>query len=109
MHDEGVEHLDLNLGNLLLRRGDVPQAFVVDLDRARLHDRPLEFALRQRGLRRLERSYVKLCGDGPGSVEHRDWIYTRYGTNDPAMTSRLQRGRRVGRAWIALHRLGWKR
>ena len=53
MHDAGIEHPDLNLGNLLLRGGPAgPESFVVDLDRVRLHDGPLAFARRQTALRR---------------------------------------------------------
>jgi 3-deoxy-D-manno-octulosonic acid kinase len=67
MHDAGIEHRDLNLGNLLVRpAGEGWEAFVIDLDRAVLHDGPLPPGLRQSALRRLERSYAKRFRDrGP--------------------------------------------
>jgi len=109
MHERGIEHRDLNLGNLLVGDGPGPPAFVIDLDGARLHDGPLSFRARLRGLRRLERSYVKCCYPGVASEELRSSIYTEYAGGDVELGRRLDRGRRCGRAWIGLHRLGWRR
>jgi 3-deoxy-D-manno-octulosonic acid kinase len=109
MHDRGVEHRDLNLGNLLIRADREPAAYVVDLDRGRLRAGPLEFRRRQRALRRLERSYVKCCHPGPACEDVRRTIYTAYAGGDRDLARRLERGRRAGRAWIGLHRLGWRR
>jgi len=109
MHDRGLEHRDLNLGNILIRRKRAPEAFVIDLDRARLHVGPLGFRPRQRALRRLERSYVKSCGAGPVSEDVRSSIYTLYAADDRGLAARLARGRPAGRVWISLHRLGWRR
>ena len=109
MHDRGLAHRDLNLGNLLIRRGTAPQAFVIDLDRARLHVGPLGFHPRQRALRRLERSYVKSCVAGSVSEDVRNSIYTLYAADDRGLAARLEQGRYAGRAWISLHRLGWRR
>lgn len=108
MHDRGVEHRDLNLGNLLIRGDGESAAFVVDLDRGRLHGGPLGFGLRQRALRRLERSYVKACHPGPASDGIRQAFYAQYAAADREMARRLERGRRLGRVWIGLHRLGWR-
>ncbi len=109
MHDRGLEHRDLNLGNLLIRRSAAPQAFVIDLDRARLHVGPLGFHPRQRALRRLERSYVKSGGAGSVSEDVRSSIYTLYAADDRGLAARLEQGRDAGRVWISLHRLGWRR
>ncbi len=109
MHDRGLEHRDLNLGNLMIRRRAVPQAFVIDLDRARLHAGPLGFHPRQRALRRLERSYVKSCDAGADSESVRSSIYRLYAASDRELAARLGKGRQVGRVWISLHRLGWRR
>jgi hypothetical protein len=112
MHDRGVLHPDLNLGNILLRPrpGGAPEAFVIDFDRASFHAGPLPFSARQAGVRRLERSCAKLTGApgplGPGSE---DLWYTIYAGDDAGMAQRLARGRRLGRLAIAVHRLGWKR
>ena len=34
--------------------------------------------------------------------------YDLYAGSDSALRQRLERGRRVGRLWIRLHRLGWR-
>ena len=63
MHDAGIEHTDLNVGNILLRTSATgePEAFVIDLDNARLHPSALTLETRQQAVRRLERSYLKWC------------------------------------------------
>ncbi len=107
MHDAGVDHRDLNLGNLLLRTapGGVPEAFVIDLDRAKLYPAPLGFRRRQRALRRLARSHVKRIGP---DVDSDVWLRL-YAADDPILTDRLERGRAAGRLWLFLHSLGWRR
>lgn len=110
MHDAGLEHRDLNLGNLLAREGGEAEAepFVIDLDRARLHGGPLPFRLRQRALRRLERSQAKLFFESarPGPLPPAPW-YELYAAEDRRLAERLARGRAVGRLLLGLHRLGW--
>ena len=112
MHDAGLHHRDLNLGNLLLRRSASGEweAFVVDLDRAALRPGSLPFGARLRALRRLERSYVKHFGrQGPlGADGGRVW-YGLYAGDDETLARRLEACRRVGKVWLAIHRLGWKR
>lgn len=105
MHDLGVEHRDLNVGNLLLRGG---RAFVIDLDAARLHDGALGFAARQRALRRIERSWVKQRR-ATGADPVPDWIYETYAAADRELGRRLHRGRRGGRLRLQLHQLGRRR
>ena len=110
MHDAGVEHRDLNLGNLLWR--DAPsgaEAWVLDLDRARLHPGGLSVTLRARGLRRLERSHAKLCHtlERDGAGDRRDWP-ALYAGDDAALAHRLAAGA-WSRAALRLHRLGWRR
>jgi hypothetical protein len=109
MHDRGIEHPDLNVGNLLLapRASGGLEAWVIDLDRARVHPGPLAFARRQRALRRLERSFVKSRLPEPAEAEIRNGFYRRYAEGDAALAHRLERGRFTGRALIALHRLAW--
>jgi hypothetical protein len=96
MHDLGLEHRDLNLGNLLLRRGSEPRSFVIDLDSARLHGGSLGFNLRQRALRRLERSHAKSGLDASRANDY----YDLYAADDTALAIRLARGRRAGRFWL---------
>jgi tRNA A-37 threonylcarbamoyl transferase component Bud32 len=60
MHDRGLHHRDLNVGNILLSRArGTVDVHVIDLDRARLRDRVARRA-RRRALRRLARSLAKL-------------------------------------------------
>jgi tRNA A-37 threonylcarbamoyl transferase component Bud32 len=112
MHDRGVVHPDLNLGNVMLRRDAAgqPDVAFVDFDRARFSNGPASFAVRQAAIRRLERSCAKLTGQpgalGPGSEGL--W-YTLYAGDDRALAAHLGRGRRIGRLGLALHQLGWRR
>jgi len=64
-HDAGLDHPDLNLGNLLVRpreNGAGWDIFLVDLDRARWLGVPLAAHRRARAHARLERSLRKICG-----------------------------------------------
>ena len=73
IHDAGLLHPDLHLGNVLvlpLAHG-VDVAFV-DLDRARLSERPLGAAARRRGLARLRRSARKI--DPAGRLVPEAWL-----------------------------------
>jgi len=110
MHEAGLEHRDLNLGNLLVRGGAGRcDAFVIDLDGASFNAGPLSFGRRRAALRRLERSYVKqaiLSGGRPIQTE-RDRIYELYAAGDSALAAQLQRGRALGNFQIFLHRLWW--
>jgi 3-deoxy-D-manno-octulosonic acid kinase len=111
MHDAGVEHRDLNLGNLLLRNGrdGVVEAFVVDLDRARLRVASLPFRTRLGSLRRLERSYAKRFGgrsSGRSTPDLSPWC-DLYAAGDERLARRLRRGRGRGRVALFLHRIGW--
>jgi hypothetical protein len=111
MHDRGVLHPDLNLGNVLLRarRDALPEVFLIDFDRATFTPGSLPVRCRQRALRRLERSCAKLTGApgplGPGSE---DLWYSTYAGGDAGLARRLARGRPWGRFALAVHRLGWR-
>jgi hypothetical protein len=112
MHDRGVLHPDLNLGNVLLRsRADAPpEAFLIDFDRATFTPGPLLFAARQAALRRLERSCAKLTGaPGPWGPGSEDLWYSTYAGDDVDLAGRLARGRPLGRLALAVHRVGWRR
>jgi hypothetical protein len=112
MHDAGVEHRDLNVGNLLLRRREAgpAEAWVVDLDAARLHDGPLPLPLRRRSLRRLQRSFFKLryLAGEPGWTGP-PWWFEGYAPGEPDLLRLLARGRPFAELMLALHRLGWSR
>jgi 3-deoxy-D-manno-octulosonic acid kinase len=65
LHEAGLDHPDLNLGNMLLRaRSYGSRLAFVDLDRARLHVEPLGRRARTRNLRRFRRSALKLDPGG---------------------------------------------
>ena len=111
MHERGVCHPDLNLGNILVRPrpGAPPEISVVDLDRADFRDGPLPFAAREAAVRRMERSCAKTTGSpGPFGTGSEDLWYTAYAAGDTEMAQRLAAGRRAGRWRLALHRLGWR-
>jgi hypothetical protein len=112
MHDAGILHPDLNLGNLLIRAGTAgPEAWVLDLDRAVVAGAAaLPAAPRIRALCRLERSYAKEFGDtGPlGPSPLASWLQT-YAPSDSALDGAIRRaaerpprGRRLRRWWWRL-------
>jgi hypothetical protein len=106
MHGVGLEHRDLNLGNLILRAGaDGPEASVVDLDGSRLRERPLSFGVRQAALRRIERSCRRTLG-AAAAVAAADAIYAAYAEGDAALAARLSAGRGRGRMLLALRSVG---
>jgi len=107
MHDAGIEHRDLNLGNLLLRdpAGEAGAVFVIDLDRARAHDGPLPDDLRRRALQRLERSHLKLFG---AAVELPPWR-RMYADGDPELALTLEQGRMLERIGLWLHKATWSK
>jgi hypothetical protein len=111
MHDVGLLHPDLNLGNLLAApaEGGRWNAWVVDLDRASLAPGPLGAAARRRSLRRLDRSYLKLFGaEGPLGVDPwREWV-RMYAGGDAEVAAALSKGRGIARLKLALHRLRWR-
>ena len=73
LHDGGLHHRDLNLGNFVARReGAGWRVVVVDLDRARWYEGPVPPRIRRRALARLERSWRKLFGEeGPLTAAER--------------------------------------
>jgi hypothetical protein len=110
MHEAGLVHPDLNLGNLLIReRSGEYEAYVIDLDKASFSEGPLPFKRRRAALRRLERSYVKGChfsGRRPERSE-RDRFYRLYAAGDSGLVARLAQGRASGAFQIYLHRIWW--
>jgi 3-deoxy-D-manno-octulosonic acid kinase len=112
MHDVGVCHPDLNLGNILLRprAGGPPETFIIDFDRATFTPGPLPFGARQAAVRRLERSCAKLTGaSGPFGPGTEDFWYTAYAGGDADLARGLAFGRPAGRLTLAMHRLSWRR
>ena len=110
LHDQGIAHPDLNLGNVLVRsRGEATEAFIIDLDRAAVGTGPLPFGRRQAAIRRIERSCAKVSGSaaplGPGTE---DLWYRLYAGDDAGLARRFVRGRRFGRLALLWHKASWK-
>lgn len=103
MHDAGVEHPDLNLGNVLFREGHGEvEGFVVDLDRAVLRSGPLSAGRRRAAMLRLERSHLKSFGrEAP--PEWRRW----YAGGDAALAAVTRPRGPLERLALALRRLRW--
>jgi len=72
-----------------------------------LHEGPLSFRLRRRGLGRLDRSWVKHCGSR--GWEEMELRHRLYAAGDPAIEAMLRRARPAARFVIRIHRLGWPR
>ena len=109
MHDRGIAHCDLNLGNILTRDGGAHVA-IIDFDRARVSAGPVPFGAREAAIRRLERSCAKLIGSpGPLGKGSEDLWYDAYAGEDREMAARFARGRGRGRLALSWHRLGWRR
>lgn len=109
-HDAGLVHPDLNLGNVIVRRGSSAiEAYVVDLDRARLGEGPLPFGRRVRELRRLERSYAKGFSEtAPMGDDGFVAGFRAYAGGDAAMSRRLESARRSGLWTLRCRRLAWR-
>lgn len=97
-HDAGLEHRDLNLGNLWIDADG--GAALLDLDGARLAPGPLPERPRIRALWRLERSYRKL-GGRDGNVA--EVLRRAYAAGDAALERELGRAGWLRRASLAIH------
>lgn len=65
-YDAGLEHADLNLGNIVVREEErAPRAYLVDLDSARWHEGGVPEDARARVDARLARSWRKILGGDP--------------------------------------------
>ncbi len=88
IHDAGLEHPDLNLGNLLVTsRAGRDGIVFVDLDRASLHAVPLGATGRARALRRLRRSAAKIDPAGrtvsPRELDRMEGLYWSTPAEEP--------------------------
>ena len=117
LHDTGVEHGDLQLGNVLVRGDSAgsPSAMtssrivVVDLDGARFERRgPLDTRRRARNLGRLIRSVVK-TGIWPERAGRRELagLLGGYTDGDRALRGALRRLAAWERTKLAIHRIGY--
>lgn len=78
----GIEHVDLNAANVALRPApDGPEAWVLDLDRARVHPEPVVGA-GVRMLARLERSLARLGAASGAPLGGSEWDAFREGAGE---------------------------
>ncbi|MET0151334.1 MAG: lipopolysaccharide kinase InaA family protein [Candidatus Binatia bacterium] len=96
LHDAGLSHPDLNLGNVLVITRSYEQRIAfVDLDRARLRGRPPGLGARRRSLRRLRRSAHKLDPSGrllpEAALDRLEEIYWSLGAA-PRLSEEAARG-----------------
>jgi len=107
-HDAGARHADLHVGNLLFRaRATGFEAWVIDLDRARLSEPP-GARERMKELMRLHRSLVKhglLAQLGKRGCAR---FFASYTGRDRELRSALLRQLPRERARLALHALGYR-
>ncbi len=99
-HDAGLEHPDLNLGNLFLDLDG--GAHVLDLDGARLGNGPVGPGRRFRELLRLERSWLRNLGPrAPDGRPLEDWLREAYAAGDRELASALASRRTLGTIALA--------
>lgn len=111
LHDAGVDHVDLNLKNVLVLPGG-DEARVIDLDRCRLGPGPAPAAVRERNLVRLLRSWTKLGVRSPGTTRPRDplWLLAGYapGREPEARALRRRLVAAGGAAGFGCRRVVWR-
>ncbi len=108
LHDAGIRHPDLNLGNILVTcTNGTPEIHLIDFDRATLIGRPLNTGERYSALSRMYRSLAKLSRPKPPplSNEEQEHFLSRYWNDASGSHTAL---RRRCRRELALHRLWWR-
>jgi 3-deoxy-D-manno-octulosonic acid kinase len=109
LHDAGVEHRDLQLGNVLWQEKDgYPRVVVIDLDRARFHPAPLDPRRRAANLGRLVRSGAKARARGaPLGRRELAALVRGYCAGDRRLRTALRSRARWERVKLALHRASY--
>ena len=107
LHDVGIEHPDLNLGNLLIDASG--KAWVIDLDGCTVHAQALDVDRRIDAVRRIERSYLKTCFRNDVAVDPEIEWPAAYAPDDAGLAARW--GQRESRdvAKLNRHRRTWRR
>jgi len=108
LHDAGIDHPDLNLGNILVAyAGGRSTIHLIDFDKAVLRDSPLCRRDRNRALARIYRSLVKLSLPGPPPLtpDEKDLFLSAYWQDHRGRYPAL---RRRCRWTLVFHRLWWR-
>ena len=107
LHDAGIDHPDLNLGNLLLDEDG--KAWVIDLDGCSVHSTTLDTDRRIDAIRRVERSYLKTCFLNDVTTDQAIHWPAAYAPGDAVLAARWDE--RSGRdlAKLERHRRAWRR
>lgn len=90
LHEAGVDHVDLNVKNVLFDAEG--RALVIDLDRCVLGEAPASWAVRSNNLARLLRSWTKVAAGDPSVVEARDplRVARAYARGDTELRAKLR-------------------
>ena len=105
LHEVGIEHPDLNLGNMMIDAEG--KAWVIDHDRCRASDAPLGADDRIDAIRRIERSYHKTCSQAGLEPDPAiDWL-ALYDAPDAALGKRWDQRAASDRARLERHRRAW--
>jgi 3-deoxy-D-manno-octulosonic acid kinase len=107
LHDAGVEHRDLQLGNILVS-GESPRVVLVDLDRAIFHSGDVPLSRRAQNLGRLARSAYKtgLWNVRLGRRERAAFV-AGYARRDRTLRNQLLQYIARERCKLAAHRMSW--
>jgi len=90
LHEAGVDHVDLNVKNVLFDAEG--RALVIDLDRCTLGEAPAPWGVRRSNLARLLRSWTKVAAADPGAIEVRDplRVARAYANGDADVRAKLR-------------------
>lgn len=105
LHEAGVDHVDLNLKNVLIDQEG--RGVVIDLDRCRIEGGALGEGARRANLLRLYRSWIKLGVAEPESVDSQDplRVARAYARGDEERLGALVAAGKSASFWS--HRLRW--
>jgi 3-deoxy-D-manno-octulosonic acid kinase len=107
LHDAGIEHPDLNLGNLLF--DEAGKAWVIDLDGCTVHSVALDVDRRIKAIRRIERSYLKTCFLNDLTVDPTILWPEIYAPDAAALIARWEQRSARDVAKLQRHRHSWRR
>ena len=114
MHEQGFDHPDLNIKNILVRLGDKEasvKAWIIDFDQGHFVDGPLPQKARETNLLRLLRSFVKFDRRQSGMLNFRDPIELAHGYFENEREQRLKfldEARRALKSSLRIRITSWR-